>query len=298
MTFGKEQVLSFEFFPPRNTKEFDLLKESCISLAPYSPNFISFTDGAGGSKNRDIIDAVKIVRQHLDTEVVAHITSCDKQKVDVDKIINAYLEESINSFLIIRGDCPTNEFLIDLDELENEINTEFKHSSDLIEYINTKNIKRIGFGAFPSGHPEDKNREQTLSTFKKKVEAGGSFSATQIFFDIEEYKNLYKEIRQFDATTPIYAGIMPLVSLIQAERFAEVCDTELPSKLREGFLDCKSKEEERDFGLSYISDLCDSLIENDADGLHFYTLNRSRPFIEIESRMKMVNFSNTSELSE
>ena len=93
MTFGKEQVLSFEFFPPRNTKEFDLLKESCISLAPYSPNFISFTDGAGGSKNRDIIDAVKIVRQHLDTEVVAYITSCDKQKVDVDKIINAYLEE-------------------------------------------------------------------------------------------------------------------------------------------------------------------------------------------------------------
>ena len=68
---------------------------------------------------------------------------------------------------------------------------------------------------------------------------------------------------------------MPLVSLVQAERFAEVCDIELPQKLREGFLDCKSKEEERDFGLSYISDLCDALIENNADGLHFYTLNRA-----------------------
>ncbi len=297
MTFGKEQVLSFEFFPPRNMKEFDLLKESCSLLAPYSPNFVSFTDGAGGSKNRDIIDAVKIVRKYLDTEIVAHITSCDKQKGDVDRIINTYLEENIDSFLIIRGDCPTNEFLIDLDELEDEINTEFKHSSDLIEYINTKNVQRIGFGAFPGGHPEDKNKEQTLSTFKKKVEAGGSFSATQLFFDINEYKNLYKQIRVFDNTTPIYAGIMPLVSLVQAERFAEICDIDLPEKLREGFLDCKNKEEERDFGLSYISDLCDSLIENNADGLHFYTLNRAGPFIEIESKMKMMNFSKTNEIS-
>ena len=250
MTFGKEQVLSFEFFPPRNMKEFDLLKESCSLLAPYSPNFVSFTDGAGGSKNRDIIDAVKIVRKYLDTEIVAHITSCDKQKGDVDRIINTYLEENIDSFLIIRGDCPTNEFLIDLDELEDEINTEFKHSSDLIEYINTKNVQRIGFGAFPGGHPEDKNKEQTLSTFKKKVEAGGSFSATQLFFDINEYKNLYKQIRVFDNTTPIYAGIMPLVSLVQAERFAEICDIDLPEKLQEAYLDCKNKEEERDFGLS------------------------------------------------
>ena len=297
MTFGKEKVLSFEFFPPRNMKEFDRLKESCRLLAPYSPNFISFTDGAGGSKNRDIIEAVKIVREHLDTEIVAHITSCDKQKGDVDKIINNYLEENIDSFLIIRGYCPTNEFLIDLDEIEDEIHTEFKHSSDLIEYIKTKNIKRIGFGAFPAGHPEDKNKEDTLSTFKKKVEAGGSFSATQLFFDLNEYKTLYKEIREFDETTPIYAGIMPLVSLVQAERFAEVCDIELPQKLREGFLNCKSKEEERDFGLSYISDLCDALIENNADGLHFYTLNRAGPFIEIETKMKTLNLSKTSELS-
>ncbi len=169
MAFGKEKVLSFEFFPPRNMKEFELLKESCNVLGSYSPNFVSFTDGAGGSKNRDIIEAVKIVREQLDTEIVAHITSCDKQKGDVDQIIDSYLEVDINSFLIIRGDCPTNEFLVDLDELEDEMHTDFKHSSDLIEYLKTKDIDNIGFGAFPAGHPEDKNREETLSTFKKNV---------------------------------------------------------------------------------------------------------------------------------
>ena len=289
MTFGKDEVLSFEFSPPRNIQELNILEESCKLLAPYNPSFISFTDGAGGSKNRDIIEAVRILRKHLTTEVVAHITSCDKQEEDVDKMISTYLNEEIDSFLIIRGDCPTNEFLIDLDELEQEMNGSFRHASDLIEYLNSKKINKIGFGAFPAGHPEDKEREEMLQTFKRKVNAGGTFSATQLFFDLEEYTRLYEEIRQFDKTTPIYAGIMPLVSLRQAERFAEVCDIDLPEKLRRGFLECSTKEEERDFGLSYIADLCDSLIEYSADGLHFYTLNRAAAFIEITRVMKSFN---------
>ena len=88
MTFGKGDILSFEFFPPRNLDEFATLEQTCSSLASFEPEFVSFTDGAGASKNRDIIEAVKILRKYVDTEVVAHITSCDKQEEDVDKIVN------------------------------------------------------------------------------------------------------------------------------------------------------------------------------------------------------------------
>ena len=286
MTLRKDKVLSFEFFPPRNLQEFTLLEESCNLLAPFNPSFISFTDGAGGSSNRDILEAVDIVRKYFKTEVVAHITSCDKEEEDIDKIISLYLEKGIDSFLIIRGDCPTNEFLIDLDELEKGLNNGFRHASELIQYLNTKGLKKIGFGVFPSGHPEDKKRLDTLETFKLKVDAGGTFSATQLFFDVEEYINFYDEIREFDKKTPVYAGIMPLVSLRQAERFAEVCDIDLPIKLREGFIKCKTKEEEREFVLAYIAELCDLLLDYNTDGLHFYTLNRATAFIEIAKRMK------------
>ncbi len=289
MTFGKGDTLSFEFFPPRNLDEFATLEQTCSSLASFEPEFVSFTDGAGASKNRDIIEAVKILRKYVDTEVVAHITSCDKQEEDVDKIVNSYVDEGINTFLIIRGDCPTNEFLVDLDDLEKEFNSGFRHASQLIEYLKSNNFNNIGFGAFPSGHPEDKQWKETLNTFKIKVEAGGTFSATQLFFDVDDYKSLYKDIRKFDSLTPIYAGIMPLVSLKQAERFAEVCDIELPKKLKDGFSKCKSKEEERDFGISYIAELCDDLIEFNADGLHFYTLNRATAFIDISKKMKRFN---------
>tara|TARA_B100000586_G_C20082335_1_gene415977 strand:- start:253 stop:1200 length:948 start_codon:yes stop_codon:yes gene_type:complete len=296
MTFGKGDILSFEFFPPRNIQEFSLLEESCKLLAPYNPTFISFTDGAGGSKNRDIIDAVRIVRKYLKAEIVAHITSCDKEEEDIDNIVSLYLDEKIDSFLIIRGDCPTNEFLMDLDDLEEQINKGFNHASDLISYLSNKELNKIGFGAFPAGHPEDKKREDTIETFRLKVEAGGTFSATQLFFDADEYVSFYEEIRKFDNATPIYAGIMPLVSLRQAERFAEICDITLPKDLIEGFTACTNKEEERDFGLRYIASLCDSLIQQNADGLHFYTLNRSTAFIEIAKKMKRLNLEERKEI--
>ena len=39
----------------------------------------------------------------MSPEIVAHITSCDKTQNDVDKILNKYIENKIESFLIIRG---------------------------------------------------------------------------------------------------------------------------------------------------------------------------------------------------
>ena len=117
MVFGKNLELSFEFFPPRNEREYKTYENTVQQLAQYRPKFVSYTDGAGFSKNREIIESVEILRQYMSPEVVAHITSCDKTKSDVDVILNKYIENKIESFLIIRGDCPRDEFLMDLEDI-------------------------------------------------------------------------------------------------------------------------------------------------------------------------------------
>ncbi len=287
MIFKKENELSFEFFPPRNNKEYTNLEETYKVLSDFNPTFVSYTDGAGASKNRDIIKSVEILRKYCDTEVVAHITSCDKEKVDVDLLLSEYLKHDITSFLVIRGDCPTNEFLIDPDEIDFSGENEFRHASDLIQYLKEKGINNIGFGAFPSGHPEDKSFEQTLNTFKAKSDLGGNFSATQLFFDSKEYIRFHNLMKEGGNKVPIYAGIMPLLSLDQAKRFAEICDVQLPSKLEAGFKKCLTKEEERSFGIKYITKMCNELIQYGVDGLHFYTLNRSKAFVDIYSNLEI-----------
>ena len=55
MIFNKEMELSFEFFPPRNNKEYTNLEETYKVLSKYEPTFVSFTDGAGASKNLSLI---------------------------------------------------------------------------------------------------------------------------------------------------------------------------------------------------------------------------------------------------
>ena len=289
MIFSKENELSFEFFPPRNNKEYTNLEETYKVLSEFNPTFVSYTDGAGASKNRDIIKSVEILRKYSDTEVVAHITSCDKEKIDVDLLLSEYQENNITSFLVIRGDCPTNDFLIDPDEIDFSGENEFRHASDLIKYLKYKGVSNIGFGAFPSGHPEDKSFDQTVRTFKAKSDLGGNFSATQLFFDSKEYIRFHKTMKEEDSKVPIYAGIMPLLSLDQAKRFAQICDVELPKKLEEGFQKCESKEKERSFGIEYITEMCNELMEYGVDGLHFYTLNRSKAFVDIYSNLETNN---------
>lgn len=289
MIFNKENELSFEFFPPRNNKEYTNLEETYKILLEFNPTFVSYTDGAGASKNRDIIKSVEILRKYSDTEVVAHITSCDKEKVDVDTLLDEYQKNNITSFLVIRGDCPTNEFLIDPDEIDFSGENEFRHASDLIKYLKDKGVNNIGFGAFPSGHPEDKSFEETLRTFKAKSDLGGNFSATQLFFEAEDYIRFHKIMNDEVNKVPIYAGIMPLLSLDQGKRFAEICDVELPKKLEEGFQKCGTKEKERSFGIWYITEMCNELIDYGVDGLHFYTLNRSKAFVDIYSNLEFQN---------
>ncbi len=284
MVFGNNLELSFEFFPPRNEREYISYENTVRDLSKYNPAFISFTDGAGLSKNREIIRSVEILKKYSDTNVVAHITSCDKEKEDIDKVLFLYSENSIDSFLIIRGDCPRDEFLMDLDEIEN-METGFPHASDLISYLSTKGIKNLGFAAFPTGHPEDKDKNQTRDIFELKVKSGGTFSATQLFFDAQEYINFYNLIKQSNIQVPIYAGIMPLISFQQAKRFAQICDINLPKELVNGFQSCTSIEQERNFGISYITNLCNELIDFKVDGLHFYTLNRSKAFKEIVTNL-------------
>ena len=79
---------------------------------------------------------------------------------------------------------------------------------------------------------------------------------------------------------------MPLLSLDQAKRFAQICDVELPSNLEQGFEKCSSKEEEREYGIKYITKMCNELIDFGADGLHFYTLNRSKAFVDIHNNLE------------
>ncbi|MNR20590.1 5,10-methylenetetrahydrofolate reductase [compost metagenome] len=75
---------------------------------------------------------------------------------------------------------------------------------------------------------------------------------------------------------PIVPGIMPITNHTQLLRFSEMCGAEVPRWIRLRLAEFgDDKASIRAFGADVVTELCQTLLDNGAPGLHFYTLNHS-----------------------
>ncbi len=81
---------------------------------------------------------------------------------------------------------------------------------------------------------------------------------------------------------PIYAGIMPITNFANLARFSRNCGAEIPRWIcqrMEGYGD--DQESIRKFGIEVVTQLCQTLLDSGAPGIHFYTMNQVEPTREI-----------------
>ena len=83
-------------------------------------------------------------------------------------------------------------------------------------------------------------------------------------------------------------GIMPITNFVQLARFSDICGAEIPRWLR-GRLEQYQDDIDSllSFGADVITTLCDCLLEGGAPGIHFYTLNKSKPTLDICQRLEL-----------
>jgi methylenetetrahydrofolate reductase (NADPH) len=81
---------------------------------------------------------------------------------------------------------------------------------------------------------------------------------------------------------PIIAGIMPVLNVAQIKRFISMCGAKIPHPL---LMKIESVESDADAvykrGEEHAIQQCNDLLKNQADGLHSYTLNKSKATVEI-----------------
>jgi methylenetetrahydrofolate reductase (NADPH) len=81
---------------------------------------------------------------------------------------------------------------------------------------------------------------------------------------------------------PIIAGIMPIQNVAQIKRFISMCGAKIPHPL---LLKIEAVEDNPDavyqVGVEHAIAQCNDLLANGVDGLHFYTLNRSKATVDI-----------------
>ena len=279
-------VFSFEFFPPKQTSDWDKLFHTISELIPFNPSYVSVTYGAGGSTRSRTHDLVTKIQRETGLTVVSHLTCICSSKEEIRQILEDYSKQGIKNVLALRGDLPPGSFSYE------EATKDFRRAIDLVRFI-VENFPEIGIGVagFPEGHPQTPNRLQEIEYLKAKVDQGADYIVTQLFFDNRDFYDFVGRCSLAGINVPIIPGIMPVTTKKGLIRMSELAlGARIPAPLLKKVLNAPNDEDVAKIGIAWATEQVRNLIDNHIKGIHFYTLNNAeatrRIFQNIADREK------------
>lgn len=269
-------TVSFEFFPPKSEAGFAALYQTIDDLKPLQPSYVSVTYGAGGSTREKTVDLVTRIQTEIGIRSMAHLTCVGHTAEEIGRILDELWDKGIRNVLALRGDPPAGQGSF--------VATEggFSYADELAGFVKSRHEFCIGVAGYPEGHPQCLNRTRDLENLKRKIDNGGCFIITQLFFDNTDYWRFVESARRMGIKVPIIAGIMPILNVAQIKRFVSMCGAKIPHPL---LLKLESLEHDPEAiyaaGVEYATRQCQDLLFHGVDGIHFYTLNKSKATVQI-----------------
>ncbi|MDO6456264.1 methylenetetrahydrofolate reductase [NAD(P)H] [Celeribacter halophilus] len=261
----KAPNISFEFFPPKNIAACFSLFETVQALQDMQPGFVSVTYGAGGTTRELTHDAVALLTRKYGWNVAAHLTCVNATKEETLAIANSYKEVGVNEIVALRGDPPKDAGKFTPAE------GGFANSVELIAALKETGDFKIRVGAYPDPHPDAENETSDITWLKQKFEAGADSAITQFFFEPENFFRFRDRCARAGIKGEIIPGILPITSWKGIQRFASACGTPIPISYEAAF---EHSQDHHKLSVDLCTKLCEKLIKEGVENLHFYTLNR------------------------
>jgi len=280
----KEKTFSFEYFPPKTQKGLDKLYETAEELNRFAPDFVSVTYGAGGSSRGATMEICAEIQKRFDLTVMHHFTCVGHSQEELKGIINQMRENNIQNILALRGDPPKG-----VDNWE-PAPDELHYCYQLIDLIKEidKDFFSIGVAGFPEGHINCPDKEMDTKYLKMKIDHGGEFVATQLFFDNALYSEYLDRLNNAGVNVRVLPGILPITSYEGLIKFCDTCGTTISPEVHDIFQPIGDDEEAtREAGIEFAVRQCRDLLDRGAPGLHFFTLNKVEPTREIWKRLSL-----------
>ncbi|MEP5630272.1 MAG: methylenetetrahydrofolate reductase [Tateyamaria sp.] len=267
-------ALSFETFPPKSLNASFHLWDTVKAITPLGPRFVSVTYGAGGTTQELTQEAAQTLSKTSGLRVAAHLTCTGQSREEVLGTAKRYAKTGITDIVALRGDAPGGG------AFEPHANG-FSNSVELIEALAQTGNFNIRVGAYPDSHPDAASMAQNIDWLKAKIDAGASEAITQFFFEADSFLRFRDACTAAGINAPITPGILPVSNWASAQSFAKRCGTPIPAATVVAF-DRAAREDRADlFALTHCADLCDTLINEGVDALHFYTLNRPELTVQV-----------------
>lgn len=291
-------AFSFEILPPvrgRSISETYKKIEKLIDLAPAYVNItthrteVSYRHLGGGTyrevttqRRPGTVAVAAALREHYGVRPVPHIICGEYSRREIeDQLIDlSYL--GIMDLFVLRGDRERNsslftthpdgmEYASQLAEQVVDFNNGVMFNGDSFDPVEPP--FSFGVAGYPEKHEEAMNLTQDIQNLKRKVDAGASYIATQMFFDNEKYFSFVGSCREAGIDVPIIPGIKPLTSLRQLMLLPRIFHIDFPEALSKELLKCKTDEAVRQVGIEWAVSQARELKARNVPSIHFYAMH-------------------------
>ena len=266
--------ISFEFYPPKTDEQRSLLDRSAAKLRAQAPEYVSCTFGAGGSTLSYTPETVQRLREEHRLDAAPHLSCMGGSREEIRQLLKLYKAMGCRRLVALRGDMPSG--MASMGDL--------RHATDLVAFIRAEHGDwfHVEVGCYPECHPQSEDALSDLRHFKAKIDAGADGAITQYFYNADAYFRFVDDVRALGVDVPIVPGIMPISNFAQLRRFSEACGAEIPRWIAKRMLAYGDDADAiREFAADFVAAMCDRLVAGGAPALHFYTLNLSKPTLNV-----------------
>ncbi len=269
---ARKPLLSYEFFPPKDDAGMQALDQVIAQLVPTQPDFVTVTYGAGGSTQQRTLDVCDHLQAQGLKPVVHHLTCVGSSRDELKALLDRIHGMGIRNIMALRGDPPQGEAKF------RKHPGGLAYAVDLVRFIKKHYPDMCcGVAGYPETHQEALSPESDILYLKDKVDAGGAYITTQLFYDNAVFFRFRDTCRAWGIRAPIVPGLLPPISLRQLQRMATMCKASLPPRLVKQLTQAGDDTDAAEqIGLDWTVQQIRELLNAGVPGIHLYILNRSK----------------------
>ena len=309
---AERPLISFEIIPPLRGGNVQRLLQLIDDLTRYNPPFIDITSHAAqviyqetGEGYRRVIKRKRpgtlglcaLVQNKYNIDAVPHVLCQGFTCEETEDFLIELRYLGIENVLAIKGDDNGYQKPVRADRSVNE------YGVDLVRQIVGMNRGRylegeelvdaqatdfcVGVAGYPEKHFEAPNLDTDIRYTKEKVDAGGEYIVTQMFFNNQHYFDYVERCREAGIEVPIIPGIKILTTKSQVRSLPRLFHCEIPADLADEVEAAKNADRVLEIGVEWARRQTEELLDRDVPAVHYYVMQSSGAVSSLLDRLDL-----------